>query len=399
MIKLDSMCIIGAAGSGVGKTELACAIIGRFAKSSDIVGIKVTTIKVSDGRCPRGGQGCGVCSSLAGDFQITEETEKKTPVRVPAGRGPKLGAKYFAHSQKDTARILAAGAKRVFWLRVMHTHLEQGLTALLDMVGPDAVLICESNSLRHVVEPGLFLIVKDRDTKFWKDSARQVKSYADKIVARNGAGFDLDIGRIKLADGKWMLQEQATAIIMAGGDSDRMGCDKRMLPIGGRPMIQIIYEQLRGTFDQILISANESESLARHTYGGPAFLGAKIVPDRTAGQGPLMGIASALEASANEFNFVLACDIPRIDLHLVRRMLIEANDVDMVIPTTGEGRHEPLFAVYRKSALSAINQTLASGNRKISDVFPHCKVKYLELETELSNLNTMADYEEFRRSI
>jgi molybdopterin-guanine dinucleotide biosynthesis protein A len=313
-------------------------------------------------------------------------------VRVPAGRGPKLGAKYFAHSHKDTARILAAGAKRVFWLRVMHTHLEQGLTALLDIVGPDAVLICESNSLRHVVEPGLFLIVKDRDTKFWKDSARQVKSYADKIVARNGTSFDLDIDQIKLADGRWLLQEHATAIIMAGGDSDRMGTDKSMLPIGGRPMIQIIYEQLRGTFDQILISANESDP----DFG---ILGAKIVPDRTPKEGPLMGIASALEESANEFNFVVACDIPRIDLHLVRRMLTEAKDVDMVIPTTAEGRYEPLFAVYRRSALSAINQTLASGKRKISDVFPHCKVKYLELETELSNLNTMADYEEFRRSI
>ncbi len=388
MIRLDSMCMIGAAGSGMGKTELACAIIGRFAKSTCLVGIKVTTIKVSDGRCPRGGQGCGVCSSLAGDFQITEETEKKPPRLLVED---KSGGKYFAHSHKDTARILAAGAKQVFWLRVMDTHLEQGLTALLDIVGPDAVLICESNSLRHVVEPGLFLIVKDRDTKFWKDSARQVKSYADRIVVRNGAGFDLDIGRIKLADGRWLLQEHATAIIMAGGDSDRMGTDKSMLPIGGRPMIQIIYEQLRGTFDQILISADESESLA--------FLGAKIVPDRTPKEGPLMGIASALEESANEFNFVVACDIPRIDLRFVRRMLTEANDVDMVIPTTAEGRYEPLFAVYRKSALSAINQTLASGKRKISDAFPHCKVKYLELETELSNLNTMADYEEFRRSI
>jgi len=371
MIKLDLMCMIGAAGSGMGKTELACAIIGRFAQSSNIVGIKVTTIKVRDRRCPRGGQGCGVCSSLAGDFCLTEESD--------------------AQSNKDTGRLLAAGAKRVFWLRVMHTHLEQGLTALLDIVGPNAVLICESNSLRRVVEPGLFLIVKDHHTEFWKDSARQVKSYADKIVARIGTRFDLDIDQIKLADGKWMLQEQASAIIMAGGDSDRMGTDKSMLPIGGRPMIQIIYEQLRGTFDHILISANESESLA--------FLGAKIVPDRTPKEGPLMGIASALEASANEFNFVVACDIPRIDLHLVRRMLTEANDVDMVIPTTGQRWHEPLFAVYRKSALSAINQTLASGKRRISDVFPHCKVKYLELETELSNLNTMADYEEFRRSI
>lgn len=371
MIKLDSMCMIGAAGSGMGKTELACAIIGRFAKSTCLVGIKVTTIKVSDGRCPRGGQGCGVCSSLAGDFCLTEESD--------------------ARSNKDTGRLLAAGAKRVFWLRAMRPHLEQGMTALLDLTGPAAIMLCESNSLRHVVEPGLFLMVKDRDKQNWKDSARQVRDYADKIVMSDGSGLDLEMDRIKLACGKWLLQEQATAIILAGGNSLRMGVDKSMLPIRSQPMIQVIYELLLGTFSQILISADQAEKFA--------FLGAKIVPDRAAGQGPLMGIASALEASANDFNFVVACDIPRIDLHLVRRMLTEAKDVDMVVPTTGMGRYEPLFAVYRKRALSAVNQTLASGKRKISDVFPHCKVKYLELETEISNLNTMADYEEFRRSV
>jgi molybdopterin-guanine dinucleotide biosynthesis protein A len=373
MIKLDGMLMIGSSGANVGKTELASAVISKFAKSRDIIGLKVTTIEARDGRCPRGGQGCGVCSSLAGDFCLTEESD--------------------GQSNKDTARFLAAGAKRVFWLRVMRTHLEQGITALLDLIGPSAIMVCESNSLRHVVEPGLFLIVKDRDTKFWKDSARQVKSYADKIVARNGTGFDLDIGRIRLADGRWLLQEHGTAIIMAGGDSDRMGTDKRMLPIGGRPMIQTIYEQLLGTFDQILISANERQSLA--------FLGAKIVPDRTAGQGPLVGIASALEVSANESNFVVACDIPRIDLHLVRRMLTEANDVDMVIPTTGEGRYEPLFAVYRKSALQAIDQTLLSGSRKISDVFARCKVRYIDLGDKewFANLNTMAEYKAFRRKL
>jgi molybdopterin-guanine dinucleotide biosynthesis protein A len=400
MIKLDGMLMIGSAGANVGKTELACALLRKFSKDNDIIGIKVTTIKAKDGRCPRGGTGCGVCSSLEGDFHITEETEKKPPV--------KLGAKYlapqsfdlaqdrfiagFADSHKDTARLLAAGAKQVFWLRVMRTHLKEGIVALLDIIGPDSVMVCESNSLRRVVEPGLFLIVKDRNTRFWKDSARKVRDYADKIVVSNGSGFDLDMDRIKLSGGKWLLKEQAAAIILAGGNSLRMGVDKSMLPIGGCPMIQVIYEQLRGTFDQILISASESDP----DFG---ILGAKIVPDRTPKQGPLMGIASALEVSANELNFVVACDIPRIDLHLVRRMLTKANDVDVVIPTTAEGKYEPLFAVYRKSALSAINQTLASGRRRISDVFPHCKVKYLELETELSNLNTMAEYEEFRRSI
>ncbi|MHC4656033.1 MAG: hypothetical protein ACYS91_13610 [Planctomycetota bacterium] len=142
-----------------------------------------------------------------------------------------------SNSEKDTARLLAAGAKRVFWLRVMKQRLEEGLTTLLDIIGPDSVSICESNSLRQVVEPGLFLMVKGRDLKTWKSSARDVKKYADRIVVAGPRGFDSDLDRIKLMSGKWALQEQATAIIMAGGGSRRMGIDKSMLLIKDKPII------------------------------------------------------------------------------------------------------------------------------------------------------------------
>jgi molybdopterin-guanine dinucleotide biosynthesis protein A len=370
MIKLDGMLMIGSAGANVGKTELACALIKKFNKSTDITGIKVTTIRAKDGECPRGGQGCGVCSSLDGDFHIFEETD--------------------SNSHKDTSRLLAAGAKRVFWLRVMKTHLKDGMRALLDIVEPDAVLICESNSLRQVIEPGLFFMVRRREQEKYKISARDVKEHADRIIVTDPGGFDFNIERIKLIDKKWKLQEKATSIIMAGGNSTRTGADKSMLQIKGRPIIEYIYEQLRGTFDQILISTQEVDKYA--------FLGCNCIPDKMPGQGPLMGIASALGASVNELNFVVACDIPHIDIRFVRKMLGEAEGADMVIPTTGNGKYEPLFAIYNKSALKSMNQVLSSGKRKISDAFAHCKVKYIKLEAKrFTNLNTMAEYEEFRK--
>ena len=370
MIKLDGMLMIGSACANVGKTELACALIKKFGKTTDIIGIKVTTIKAKDGQCPRGGLGCGVCSSLEGDFCITEETDSE--------------------SHKDTARLLAAGAKRVFWLRVMKTHLKDGMTTLLDIIGPDAISICESNSLRQVVEPGLFPMVKARNLKAWKSSAQNVKEYADKIIITSPDGFDFDLTRIKLVDGKWTLQEKATAIIMAGGGSSRMRVDKSMLLIKDGPIIKHIYDQLHGTFSQILISTNDVEKYA--------FLGCDCIPDKMPGQGPLMGIASALGASDNELNFVVACDIPQIDIRFVRKMLAEAQAADMVSPTKGNGKHEPLFAIYNRSALKNINQVLSSGKRKISDAFAHCNVKYINLKAkQFTNLNTMEEYEEFRK--
>jgi molybdopterin-guanine dinucleotide biosynthesis protein A len=371
MIKLDGMLMIGSAGANVGKTELACALLRKFGKTAEIVGIKVTTIKAENGQCPRGGEGCGVCSSLDGNFSITEESDTA--------------------SHKDTSRLLAAGASRVFWLRVLQTHLEEAITGLLAVIGPDTVTICESNSLRKVLKPGLFLIVKRRHLKVWKSSAQQVKQYADRTVVSDGSSFDLDIDEIKLVDGKWIMPIKATAIVMAGGNSLRMGADKSMLPIQGQPMIERICKQLRGTFDEVLISANEVDRYS--------FLGFEVIPDRIPEQGPLMGIASVMQASANELNFVVACDIPYVDVPYVRRMLVEAEGVDLVIPTTGEGKYEPLFAVYRKSALGAINEVLSLGRRKISDVFARCKVKHIELgDAEcFTNLNTLGDYEEFQK--
>ena len=371
MTKLDGMLMIGSAGANVGKTELACAFLRKFSQDTDIVGIKVTTIRAKDGQCPRGGEGCGVCSSLDGDFSITEESDTA--------------------SHKDTSRFLAAGASRVFWLRVMKAHLEEGISALLDIIGPGAISICESNSLREVVQPGLFLIVKGRNLTTWKSSAQKVSKYADRIVVSDGSSFDFDIDQVKLVGGKWIMPIKATAIIMAGGNSLRMGADKSMLPIEGQPMIERICQQLRGTFDQILVSANEVDRYS--------FLGLEVIPDRMPGQGPLMGIASALAASANELNFVVACDIPYVGVRYVRHMLAEAKGADLVIPTTGEGQCEPLFAVYRKSALGAMNEVLSSGGRKISDVFARCKVKHIELGDAgwFTNLNTLADYEEFQK--
>ncbi len=370
MIKADGMLMIGSAGTNVGKTELACALLRRFGSSHDVVGIKITTISEKDGQCPRGGQGCGVCSSLKGNFYITQETDTS--------------------SDKDTGRLLSAGASRVFWLRVVKAYMKEATRSLFDIIGPDAVSICESNSLRLVVEPGLFLMVEKNDQKAWKSSALQVKGYADRFVASDGKSFDLNLNRIRLTDGKWILQTQATAIIMAGGDSRRMGTDKSMLVVNGRPLIERICEQLRGSFEQILISANDAAKFA--------FLGLAVIPDRIAGQGPLMGIASALNASDNELNFVVACDIPQIELRLVRRMLSEAAEsgADIVLPVGGDGKHEPLFAIYRNSALEAIDKVLSSGGRKISDVFPLCTVKYMEMEGSLINLNTAAEYQRFQ---
>jgi molybdenum cofactor guanylyltransferase len=370
MIELPNMLMIGSAQRKVGKTELACALISRLRTLHDVIAIKVTTIREANGECPHGGEGCGICSSFGGEYEMTEEERA----------GPE---------GKDTVRMLEAGAARVLWLRVLKDHLEEAMSALLETIERDAVLICESNSLRTVLEPGLFLMVKDMSSDSYKPTARDVKDRADRIIRFDGEGFDVDTNDITFADGRWALREDATAIVMAGGKSSRMGRDKGMLPIGGRPMIERICVKLRPHFRELLISTNDADRYS--------FLGIDVVPDKIPDHGPLMGIASALEASRHDVNFVIACDMPGFDMTLVRRMLRESGGYEGVVPVTEGSRLEPMCAVYTKNLLPAVHEALGSGENKIKEVLKRRRIKYIDVSDPgpFRNINTAEDYEDY----
>jgi molybdopterin-guanine dinucleotide biosynthesis protein A len=369
VITLRNMLMIGAAESNVGKTDLACLLIGRFSRLGDVVAVKVTTIRETDGSCPRGGEGCGVCSGFEGRYCITEE-----------GAAP---------PDKDTARMHASGAGRVLWLRVMEDHLEEGATALVESIGRAQAVICESNSLRRIIEPGMFLMVKDGSSNRYKPSAREMRKHADRIVRYDGETFDIDIDDIAFSGGAWMLKAAATAIVMAGGKSSRMGRDKAMLPVDGRPMIEHICDLIRPHFGQLLISAGDA--------GKYSFLGIETVADKIPGRGPLVGIASALEASAHELNAVVACDMPDINIDFIKRMIKECEGYDAVVPRTGVSFLEPLCAVYRKSMAGPLNDALSAGEIKLSDVLRRCNVRFIDTRDvhSLRNINTTSEYDKY----
>lgn len=372
MIEKPNMIIIGAAGRNVGKTEFACELIRHYAPVETVVGIKVTTIKEKDGKCPRGGEGCGVCSSLIGNYMITEEHE-----------GP---------SAKDTIRMLNAGAEKVFWLRVLQEHLEGGMTELLSRIPKNACIVCESNSARAVVRPGLFIVIQETGSTTVKESCRTVIDCADRLIAFHGTGWDFPPNRISFEAGCWEFSNtrKATAIILSGGKSRRMGRDKSLLEIDGLPMIGRIVAALRPHFDEILISANEVEKYH--------FLGLPVIPDEQPDQGPLRGILSCLKRSSNDLNFVIACDVPEPDPELIAVLIDQANGFDVVMPQLDDGRYEPLIAVYRKSVIPHAEKILADGGRKIIALFDHVTVRFIQRSDSRwnRNLNTVEEYQRYK---
>lgn len=371
LVYLPNMLMVGASGRNAGKTEFSCQVITRF-KAKGLVAVKVTAVDRADGVCPRGGRGCGVCASLKGDFDIIEETDV-------------LGG-------KDTSRLLAAGASRVVWLRVLRSRMKEGVSALQEWIGRDSLCICESNSLRNAVVPGVFVMVEDACGKY-KASAASVAFHADCTARSNheAGSFEFSFDRLRADGGVWGMLEDASAVILAGGRSLRMGSDKSRLAVEGTTMLEHIAGQLKRHFPEVIISAADQESCSSP--------GLPVAVDRRAGCGPLMGIAEALSCSHNDLNFVTAVDTPDIDMPLVRRMLAAAGKgADIVVPRSIDGSVEPLFGVYSRGVAKVVLDLLDSGERRVRALFDKCKTAFLDLPEGygIVNLNTQEDYIAYR---
>lgn len=114
-----------------------------------------------------------------------------------------------------------------------------------------------------------------------------------------------------------------------------------------------------------------------------------------------MGIYSGLKLSQDPHNVVVACDMPFLNVNLLRYMMGLTAGFDVVIPRIG-GLVEPLHAVYSRNCLAVMGRMLDEGNFKISNLLEMVKVRYVE-ESEihsfdpqhlsLFNINTPADVE------
>lgn len=176
------------------------------------------------------------------------------------------------------------------------------------------------------------------------------------------------------------------AVILAGGQSRRMGCNKALLPFEGKPLIAHIVDRVQPVVRDLRISTNDADAFA--------FLGLPLVPDLLPDQGPLMGIASGLRASEREWTLMVATDMPDPPLNQLPAMLdLTATSPCVVLRATG-GRIQPLFGLYHRSLADKILSLLASGERRVLTFINACGAAELALDqVSVSNLNDRRAYE------
>ena len=164
---------------------------------------------------------------------------------------------------------------------------------------------------------------------------------------------------------------EATGAILAGGKSLRMGAKKAMLRVGRQLMVQRVADELKKVFPEVIISGDDQE------VGGS--LGLPVVPDLVSLGVPICGIHAALHAARHPVVLAVACDMPFVTGNMAELMVSLVDGYDVAVPKRGEYL-QPLFAVYCRSCLPAIEKRLSAGESKTTCFYEDVKVNYVDLE-------------------
>jgi len=188
-----------------------------------------------------------------------------------------------------------------------------------------------------------------------------------------------------------------SGIILSGGKSIRMGENKAFIKINGIPIIQRIYNLFRKLFEETIIVANEKELF--HNFD------AKIYSDIIPQKGALGGLYTGLFFSSFKYSFCVACDMPFLNESLIKFLIKNIGDYDVIVPQTKDGFH-PLHAIYSKKCLQPIKKIIDENKYKIIDLYPMVNVKIID-EKEFSfldpkmesfiNINTPEELEKIKK--
>src|SRR5712664_3966175 len=174
---------------------------------------------------------------------------------------------------------------------------------------------------------------------------------------------------------------QASLLVLAGGDSRRMGRPKAWLEVGDTFLLRHVADNLASAFSEVMVSFAEPEQLEQPVPY-------RVVFDRKHSAGPL--------AAHNDLTFAVACDMPYVTLEVAHMAIAAARRCDAALPRIG-GRPEPLCGAYRRSALPFITGALNTGRLKAADIANDLDVTWLEgLDPKLfRSLNSPEDLERF----
>lgn len=197
----------------------------------------------------------------------------------------------------------------------------------------------------------------------------------------------------------------ASAVILAGGQSRRMGRPKALLEVGGIRILDRLLNELIPSFDEVMVSAApgaaEAFDVERLLNGRPETI--VLQRDHAAFRGPAAALVAALQATRHPRVFVCSCDLPFLQRSIAQMLIEQLDDCNTVIPVVG-GRLQPLCAAYRAGCAEVLGPLLAK-YRRLVDLVEQVQVRKVEedflrqFDPELRSFIDVDTPEDYRRAL
>jgi molybdopterin-guanine dinucleotide biosynthesis protein len=180
MFTFENMIIIGGTGRNTGKTTLAEKLIEKFGKQVPVTAVKMANIKPGSEH-----------------FHGHKTTSFHQKIRIEQESA--------LNGNKDSMRFLKAGAEISWYIQTKDEFLEETFPEIEKRLSSADWIICESNSLIHYVQPGIFIMVKGEETA-WTKNVSGLLEKADVIVhALDEAEFQDIIRRTEISGNRFIL--------------------------------------------------------------------------------------------------------------------------------------------------------------------------------------------------
>ncbi|MDD5384073.1 MAG: molybdenum cofactor guanylyltransferase [Gallionella sp.] len=158
-----------------------------------------------------------------------------------------------------------------------------------------------------------------------------------------------------------------TAIVMAGGDSQRMGTDKASLLLDGQTLLQSVIATMQQLFPQVIVSVRQPR----------AAVDLPQICDEQPDGGPLAGLVASLGQITTPWAFMVACDMPFVVPEVVELLAGYRLQHQAVVPVV-HGHPQPLAAFYATSCLAPLRTSLVAQQKGLRGVLKQLDVRYVD---------------------
>ena len=185
------------------------------------------------------------------------------------------------------------------------------------------------------------------------------------------------------------MKTQITGVVLAGGESSRMGEDKSLMLVNEQKLIEFSIHALKPFCKEVLISSSKN---------GHQSFSCRKISDSHQKIGPIAGIQSALVHSDTDYIIILPCDSPMVKPEFVEYLISEIkSDTSIIVPKYGQ-HLEPLFAIYHKKILPIVETQIRKEDYRLTHLLELCQAKIVEVKdrTCFVNINTPEDFQKFK---